>query len=114
MGCTCSKCKNCWLAVGYEDINLKSLQVRNALLQGSVFLGWSDRLLDIANNPVHHVLLLHAPHNVGSLQLVVQPLLDLSVGRLQPSPVHSLQLQTNSFLLSSNNVFPGSSVGLTK
>ena len=71
------------------------LEVSNAFLKSSVLLqirylssetniservpnlSWSDGLLDVRDDPVHHVLLLHPPHNIGSLQLVVQTLLNL-------------------------------------
>jgi len=90
----------------------QALQVRNALLKGCVFLGWGDGSLNVTNDPVHHMLLLHTPHNIGSLKLVVQPFLNLGVGILEPRPIHSLQLESNSFLLGSNNIFPCRGVGL--
>ena len=72
----------------------QALQVRNALLQGCVFLGWGDGALHVANDPVHHVLLLHAPHNVGCLQLVVQPFLDLKIYFDQTEAFNSKPLTT--------------------
>jgi hypothetical protein len=43
----------------------------------------SDKIMspDARDDPVNHVLLLHPPHHVGHLQLVVQPLLHLHAGR---------------------------------
>merc|ERR1719348_956663 len=58
------------------------------------------------------MLLLHTPHNIGSLKLVVQPFLNLGVSILAPRPIHSLQLKSYSFLLSSNNIFPCRGIGL--
>ena len=42
-----------------------------------MYLGRGDGLLDVGDDPVHHVLLLHPPQDIGSLKLVVQTLLDL-------------------------------------
>ena len=72
------------------------LQVGNAFLQSSgllqmkvdhqkprgcrvPYLSWSDGLLDVRDDPVHHVLLLHPSHNIGCLQLVVQTFLNLEM-----------------------------------
>merc|ERR1711962_1261896 len=68
------------------------LQVRNAFLEGSSLLGGGDGGLNVADDPVNHVLLLHAPQHVGGLHLVVQPLLDSGVGSGKPASVFSLQL----------------------
>merc|ERR1712105_15827 len=90
----------------------KRLEVSNAFPESSVLLSWSDGLLDIGDDPVHHVLLFHPPHDVGSLQLVVQTLLDLLVSLHQPGPVYRLQLKADGLLLSRDNVLPGGSVSL--
>ena len=55
----------------------KSFEVGNALLEGGILLCRGDGLLDVVDDPVDHVLLLHPPHNVGHLQLVVKTLLNL-------------------------------------
>ena len=47
------------------------------MLYHTYYLGRGDGLLDVGDDPVDHVLLLHPPHDIGSLQLVVQTLLNL-------------------------------------
>jgi hypothetical protein len=49
-------------------------------------------LPDARDDPVDHVLLLHPPHHIGHLQLVVQPLLHLHAGG-RPTLYTILQLQ---------------------
>merc|ERR1711962_1463031 len=85
----------------------ESLQVRNAFLEGGSLLGGSDGGLHVADDPVDHVLLRHAPQHIGSLHLVVQPLLDSRVGSSKPASVFSLQLQADSLLLGGDDVLPG-------
>ena len=47
----------------------EGLQVRNAFLEGGSLLGGGDGGLHVADDPVDHVLLLHAPQHVGGLHL---------------------------------------------
>merc|ERR1711962_1151678 len=82
------------------------LQVRNAFLEGGSLLGGGDGGLHVSDDPVDHVLLLHAPQHVSGLHLVVQPLLDSGVGSGKPASVFSLQLQADSLLLGSDDVLP--------
>ena len=51
--------------------------VGDVLLERVVLLLGRDGLAAVGHDPVGQVLLLHAPHHVGQLQLVVQPLLHL-------------------------------------
>ena len=53
------------------------LEVGDALLERVVLLLGRDGLAHVGHDPVGHVLLLHAPHHVGQLQLVVETLLNL-------------------------------------
>merc|ERR1711962_1381268 len=84
----------------------EGLQVRNAFLEGGSLLGGGDGGLNVADDPVNHVLLLHAPQHVGCLHLIVQPLLDSGVGSGKPASVFSLQLQADSLLLGGDDVLP--------
>merc|ERR1711872_832799 len=85
----------------------ESLQVRNAFLECCCLLVRCDGGLHVANDPVHHVLLLHPPQHIRCLHLVVKPLLDSSMGGGEPAAVLSLQLQPDGLLLGGDDVLPG-------
>lgn len=57
------------------------LEVGDALLERVLLLLGGDVLLDVGDDPVDHVLLLHAAEDVGNLKLVVQATADLSEER---------------------------------
>ena len=46
---------------------------------------------DVGDDPVDHVLLLHSPHHIGHLQLVVQPLLHLHLFMLKASTTNEVK-----------------------
>ena len=102
----------------------EGLQVRNAFLECGGLLVGGDGGFHVADDPVHHVLLLHAPQHIRRLHLVavamitvedsllishlvVEPLLDGSVGGGKPAAVLSLQLQADGLLLGRDDVLPG-------
>ena len=46
---------------------------------------------DVGDDPVDHVLLLHSPHHIGHLQLVVQPLFHLHLFMLKASTTNEVK-----------------------
>ena len=70
------------------------LEVRDALFERVVLLLRRDGLLHVGHDPVDHVPLLHAPHHVRQLQLVVETLLNLKPNEKRTS---SQELETSSY-----------------
>ena len=59
----------------------KSLQVGNAFLEGGCLLVGGDGSLHVTDDPVNHVLLLHASQHIRGLHLIVKEWLSSMKGR---------------------------------